>query len=179
MQPQTILAGLACLGLASATPSNLERRQAPGASGCAERLHVIGAGGANYSDPYAWGKLQSLANTITSRIPGSDAVSLPYDKVKLKKNPAAIPGGVTNLQNYVTQYTAACPNTKIALIGYSSGAVIMSNGLCTGVLDTGLADNTSKFPCRHILSVSVLTYFPNSHCISPVRRSDASRWSVL
>ncbi|KAF2148613.1 carbohydrate esterase family 5 protein [Myriangium duriaei CBS 260.36] len=142
MSSRKLIALASCL-LASQANANLHIRQTPSGA-CSTGVHVIAAGGANSNDPYALGLLTTLATNITNAIPGSDYVSLPYDKVQNNGtlNADAVPGGLTNLQNYVTQYHSACPNGKIVLAGYSSGAIIVMNGLCSGGLSQALADNT-------------------------------------
>lgn len=87
--------------------------------------------------PRDYGYLSSLAQRILREIPGSTNVSLPYDKVLQsqkppKLRPNAVPNGMRLLKQYVVDYHHFCPNTKIVLIGYSSGAVIMMNDLCYG-----------------------------------------------
>ncbi|GAM88195.1 hypothetical protein ANO11243_062260 [Dothideomycetidae sp. 11243] len=141
MAPRTFVALASCLIAAQA--STIQVRQTPSGA-CSTGVHVIAAGGANSNDQYALGLLTTLAANITAAIPGSDYVSLPYDKVQVNGTlmPDAVPGGLTNLQNYVSQYHSACPNGKIVLAGYSSGAIIVMNGLCSGGLSQALADNT-------------------------------------
>lgn len=135
-----------------AISAGLQKRQNifggdPGA--CVTGVHVIAAGGANYTDPYAYGLLGTLPDAILAKIPNSNKVSLPYDKLKDPANPAnlsatAIPNGVLTFEQYVSSYHAKCPNTKIVTLGYSSGAVISMSSLCQGGVSQSLAGSTSK-----------------------------------
>lgn len=65
-------------------------------------LHVIAAGGANSTVPSSIGRLGTLAMNITSQVPNSDFVSVPYDKVQIggmgqKLQPGAIDKGVCDI----------------------------------------------------------------------------------
>lgn len=90
---------LSALTLATATHALvLDTRQQTSPGSCASGVHVIAAGGGNSNDPAAIGLLGSLARLIVSKIPGSDFVSLPYDKTEIapqKLTPTAIPNGVS------------------------------------------------------------------------------------
>lgn len=161
MQFETFCAGIALLSAASASSAfnNVNIRQAPSGA-CSTGVHVIAVGGANYSDPYDLGRLTPTAQSIVARIPGSSYVSVPYDKINVRQNPKAVPGGITNLVNYVNDYHTACPEGKIALVGYSAGAVITMDGICEGYINPDLAGNTSMF---HISAnfVIISTWFSN------------------
>lgn len=65
---------------------------------CAKGVHLIAAAGANNTDPTALSRFAPTVQAITAAIPGSDAVSLPYDKAEPRLNhlsPDAIPNGVS------------------------------------------------------------------------------------
>lgn len=47
---------------------------------CAKGVHVIAAGGNGAGDPHRYGNIQTLVYNITAKIPGSNSVSLPYNK---------------------------------------------------------------------------------------------------
>lgn len=134
------------MSAASASPAlnSFDTRQAP-SGGCSTGVHVIAVGGANYTNPYDLGRLTPTAQSIVARIPGSSYVSVPYDKIDIRKNPKAVPGGIATLVKYVNDYHSACPAGKIALVGYSAGAVITMDGICDGHISPDLAGNTSKF----------------------------------
>lgn len=169
-----LLAGLTLLGAAAAAPADHDkellekvRRQYP-VRACSHDtggLHVLAAGGANSNDPKALGFLSALSNSILDAIPGSTNVSIPYDKV-VPLSPNSIPDGVSSFspahstvlctdehlsqvktfRAYVQHYHESCPTTKMAVIGYSSGAVLVMNGLCEGAINPSLADRISAFP---------------------------------
>ena len=161
MQYQLLSLALASLSVAFEVPAgsdfgafsdSIAKRQNtfgndPGA--CVTGVHVIAAGGANYTDPYAYGLLGTLPDAILAKIPNSNKVSLPYDKLKDPAHPAnlsstAIPNGILTFNQYVSSYHSKCPSTKIVTLGYSSGAVITMSGLCQGGVSQSLASDTSE-----------------------------------
>ncbi|GME52458.1 carbohydrate esterase family 5 protein [Neofusicoccum parvum] len=102
---------------------------APRAS-CATGLHIIAAR-ASGENPGP-GIIGAVAQSIISRVPGSDLDSVVY--------PASINNvedysnsehqGVVAMTKLVQDYVTACPNTKIALLGYSQGAEVVGDVLC-------------------------------------------------
>lgn len=64
---------------------------------CARGVHVIASGGNGAGDPHRYGNIQTLVYNITSKIPGSDSVSLPYNKGSSH--------GIQMTQNGVSQKT--------------------------------------------------------------------------
>ena len=94
MQIQTLIASVALITAASASPVfSLDSRQTPTA-GCSSGVHVVAVGGANYSDPYNLGRLTPLADSIVARIPDSTWASVPYNKINVTANKNAVPEGV-------------------------------------------------------------------------------------
>jgi hypothetical protein len=134
-----LLLGAAVAAPTSEDPVALSRRQVPvkTCSHITGGVHVIAVGGANTADEKAYGYLASLATSILNAIPGSTNVSVPYDKVFAsldppKLQPGAVAGGMNTLKQYTVDYHHYCPHTKMVLIGYSSGGVIVMNDLCYG-----------------------------------------------
>lgn len=107
MHFQSIVAGLALVAHAAARPANtvegLLARQSLGE--CAHMsggLHVIAVGGGGLAvggNPKEYGYLSTLSGNITSAIPGSTSVSVPYNKVTTKNDSMAIPNGVGVIQS--------------------------------------------------------------------------------
>lgn len=87
-----------------------------------------------------------VATKIAAQIPGSIVAGIQYPATD------PTPNGQLNLTAYelsdnigakatidqVTAYHAACPDTKIALIGFSQGAQIISDALCGGIGSGGI-----------------------------------------
>lgn len=69
--------------------------------------------------------LSTLVGSITSKISDSDLYIVPYDG---SEKQAAVSGPLLN--QAIAQYTSDCPNTPIALVGYSLGGIIATNTLC-------------------------------------------------
>lgn len=86
------------------------------ATNCSSALHIIVARGS--AEAPGTGLMGGVAGNISAVIPGSEIVALDY--------PAAFdayftsePAGVASLTNALSTYVSACPNGKIALLGYS------------------------------------------------------------
>lgn len=60
----------------------------------------------------------SIQNLILQLIPGSSSVALPYQH-GLDDHRAAAASGALMMQQYVRDYVASCPKSKIFLMGYS------------------------------------------------------------
>lgn len=86
--------------------------------------------------PAQAGALQSLINGIQSNITGSDYYLVPY-------NQSATPGKDASpvMMQAVKDYSANCPNTPIALIGYSLGGIVVMNTVCGGIPSTLINNN--------------------------------------
>ncbi|GAD95059.1 acetylxylan esterase precursor, putative [Paecilomyces variotii No. 5] len=103
------------------------RAQNVSAADCATGVHAIlarGQGAGNDLDV-----LSSIQSLLLENINGSTSIALPYaynssDKV------AAVHNGALLLQEYVQEYVSSCPDSKIFLLGYSLGAVLMMDALC-------------------------------------------------
>lgn len=109
-------------------------------------VHVIATPGEGFAAP-PYGLIGSLTKKILKAIPGSTNVSVPYnhsnpnglqqtqDGVCLfplfLSSPQLMPSfqSVT-LRQYIKDYHTYCPNTKIVLVGYSSGSIMTLNVLC-------------------------------------------------
>lgn len=144
--------------------SSLEARQQVAPTNCTTKgVHFIlvrGHGGPvtingkSVPDPNPYNVLRSLGTMITNQIPGSDQLALPYDY----NNSDEIGGTVSGTQlltSYIKNYVASCPNSKIAMLGYSQGALVVMDTLCgasyfpmfpTLPLDSKYAKNSMSFP---------------------------------
>lgn len=102
--------------------------QAPApAAGCPP-VHVIASRATG--EPPGEGIIGSLANDIQQMVPGTTSEALNYPATMPYSG--SIPVGVTNLMAAIANNTAACPSTKLVLMGYSQGAAVTVDTLCGG-----------------------------------------------
>jgi hypothetical protein len=112
---------------------------------CATGVHAILARGSGQGNDL--NVLVKLKEAILEQIPGSTVLGLPYGHGNPNKFEAVYNGALL-LQRYIEDYVASCPDTKIALLGYSlvrilqklihrthinkqiQGAVTMMDALC-------------------------------------------------
>lgn len=95
---------------------------------CPSGLHMIVTSG-HGGKPHAYGKLGGLVNDIRGAIPGTTNYSIPYPKGDMN-DPEAVAAGVQLLTDNIAHFAARCPDTPVVTIGYSEGAIVMSNTLC-------------------------------------------------
>lgn len=126
MRTTTFTAGLSLIantfaGAISTDVENtqLETRQTVTPPATCAPLHVIAIRGLDQvNDPDLYQFLIGSVNIIKSTIAGSDSVGLPY-----ASNATVATDGINNgtamTQQYVQEYVASCPNSKIAILGYS------------------------------------------------------------
>lgn len=62
--------------------------------------------------------LDTVQELVLDQIPGATVLGLPYQHGDSDKQFAAYNGSVL-LQQYITEYVASCPDSKIAVLGYS------------------------------------------------------------
>lgn len=84
-------------------------------------------------EPQGTGHTGLLAERIQKEIDGSQTVPLdypasfmdpPYDE--------SVGGGVKAMQTALDNYTAACPDSKVAILAYSQGAQVSMDAICGG-----------------------------------------------
>jgi acetylxylan esterase len=125
MLNQLLLAACAAgamFGQATALPATAQ------ASSCASGVHIIVARGT--TEPQGQGLEAIAVQAILKRIPGSDAVSVVYPaSFDIVPSEAA---GVRNMTKLVEDYAAACPNSKMVLMGYSQGAQVTGDVVSGG-----------------------------------------------
>lgn len=90
--------------------------QAVAKAQCASSVHAIIARGQGPGDDL--NVMVKVQNMILDQIPGSTSVGLPYAHDSKDKF-TAVHNGALLMQNYVTEYLEVCPESKIALVGYS------------------------------------------------------------
>jgi hypothetical protein len=83
---------------------------------CATGVHAIMARGQGPGDNL--NVLVRIQDQILGQIPGSTSVGLPYDHNAADKY-TAVHDGALMMQQYVRDYVASCPQSKIVVFGYS------------------------------------------------------------
>ncbi|KAJ5628255.1 hypothetical protein N7490_010483 [Penicillium lividum] len=94
---------------------------------CATGVHAILIRGQGSGDDL--NVMVSMQNLILQLIPGSTSVALPYDHGGEDHRVVAVDGALL-MQSYIRDYVASCPQSKIFLMGYSLGGIIVMDGLC-------------------------------------------------
>lgn len=122
------------LALAAAAVIPSVSAQNGGNTTCAQGLYMIVARGSN--EPEGEGRLGPIVDTVLGRIRGSDAIGLDYpatidDPVYME----SVAEGGKAMKSAVEEYHDACPNGRIAVLGYSQGAHISLDALCGGSVD--------------------------------------------
>ncbi|KAJ6116006.1 hypothetical protein N7523_006423 [Penicillium sp. IBT 18751x] len=115
------------LAVSSGLVGQQVQAQAVAKSQCASSVHAIIARGQGPGDDL--NVMVKVQNMILDQIPGSTSVGLPYAHDADDKF-TAVHDGALLMQSYVTEYLNVCPESKIALIGYSLGAVTMMEAVC-------------------------------------------------
>lgn len=83
---------------------------------CATGVHAILIRGQGPGDHL--NVMVSIQNLVLQLIPGSSSVALPYDHGGADHRTVAANGAIL-MQQYIRQYVACCPKSKIFLMGYS------------------------------------------------------------
>jgi hypothetical protein len=83
---------------------------------CVTGLHMIVARGTG--EPVGAGRMGAIASAVAAVIPGSKVVGLDYP-AQFRNYVDSEGAGVDALRAAVGNYTMECPNTKVALLGYS------------------------------------------------------------
>ncbi|OQD71593.1 hypothetical protein PENPOL_c001G01089 [Penicillium polonicum] len=98
---------------------------------CATGVHAIIARGQGGGDDL--NVMSTLSDLILEQIPGSTTLGLPYDHGNVLTDYAklhAVHDGAVLMQQFVQEHSESCPQTKIVVVGYSMGAVLMMDSLC-------------------------------------------------
>jgi acetylxylan esterase len=101
---------------------------APSASPTCAPVHII-ASRASGEAP-GEGIIGSFSTLVKQMIPGSTSEALVYPASMPYSG--SIPIGVTNLKSAIASYSSACPTSKLVLMGYSQGAAVTVDTLCSG-----------------------------------------------
>ncbi|CAI7626260.1 unnamed protein product [Penicillium manginii] len=94
---------------------------------CATGVHAILIRGQGPGDHL--NVMVTIQNLVLQLIPGSTSIALPY-KHGADDHRVAAGNGAYLMQQYIREYIADCPNSKIFLHGYSLGGIVLMDGLC-------------------------------------------------
>ncbi|KAJ5312287.1 hypothetical protein N7508_003117 [Penicillium antarcticum] len=95
------------------------------------RVHAIIARGQGGGDDL--NVMSTLSDLILQQIPDSTTVGLPYDHENVLSNEAkrlTVHDGAVLMQEFIEEYLESCPDTKLVVIGYSMGAIVMMDAIC-------------------------------------------------
>lgn len=116
--------------------SQLEGRQT--ANNCSD-IHIVTAR-ASTEQP-GEGVIGSLAKLIQDNNQGVTRDNVQYPAT-LKEYASSSSKGTAALTKQLTNYTEACPNSKVVLLGYSQGAHVIGDVMCGGGEAPGLGPST-------------------------------------
>lgn len=94
---------------------------------CATGLHLIVARGS--SEAPGLGRMGVVARNVTLQISGSTVEAIDYPASFSNYSDSQEKGAIA-FEKRLTAYHERCPNTKVALLGYSQGAHAMMDSLC-------------------------------------------------
>ncbi|KAK4224903.1 cutinase-domain-containing protein [Podospora fimiseda] len=94
---------------------------------CATGVHIIVARGS--TEAPGMGRAAPVARNATLLVPGSSIVTVDYPAT-FENYFISQAAGAAGFERLVLQHVEACPNTKIALIGYSQGAHALMDAIC-------------------------------------------------
>ncbi|KAK3997445.1 cutinase-domain-containing protein [Cladorrhinum sp. PSN332] len=99
---------------------------------CAAGIHIIVARGS--TEAPGLGRAAPVANNATLLIPGSSIATVDYPAT-FENYFVSQATAASEFERLVLEHVEACPNTKIALIGYSQGAHALMDSICGGAAD--------------------------------------------
>ncbi|UKZ86298.1 uncharacterized protein TrAFT101_002135 [Trichoderma asperellum] len=114
---------------------------------CAKGLYMVVARGTE--EPAGTGVTGNLTSQIAAKVPGSQVVAVDYPAT-FDDYEGSEGKGVQDMQKLLNAYGQACPDNKIAILGYSQGAQVSSDSVCGGggspfiddkALSTSIMDN--------------------------------------
>lgn len=80
------------------------------------------------------GLMGSISSAAAQQIPGAVVTPLDYP-AQLNPYPPSVAAGVVSMTDLLTQQTAACPQTRLVVMGYSQGAHVALDTLCGSSLN--------------------------------------------
>ncbi|KAL1311485.1 hypothetical protein AAFC00_004426 [Neodothiora populina] len=101
--------------------------------------------------------LSPLISAVESHLPGSDHVAVDYP-ASLARYADSVYTGVSNMTKLVQSHVAACPKSKIVLLGYSQGAQVAGDTVC-GTTSAGGFTQTSALASKYSTNVIAVVMF--------------------
>ena len=142
----------------------LDARQS---TSCATGVHMIVARGS--TEPQGEGVESSVVSAVSQSISGSDGEGIVYP-ASLTDYTSSESQGVTAMTNDIKSYTQQCPDTKIALMGFSQGGQVVADVLGGGSMSSSAAIDKSYTTSS---TCSITPSFQHDHLadtIGPSRR---------
>ena len=97
------------------------------------KLHMIVARGS--TEPQGEGSVRAITAQIQNLVSGSSSEGIMYPAT-LEDYQSSESQGAAAMVQAITNYAQACPDSKIALLGYSQGAQVIGDALGGGSFDT-------------------------------------------
>ncbi|WQF77343.1 Putative cutinase/acetylxylan esterase, alpha/Beta hydrolase [Colletotrichum destructivum] len=172
----TAAAAAAVAGLFAATASAQNSTAT-----CATGVHLIVARGSNEAP--GSGRIGSVANGVVAAIPGSQIAPIDYPAAFDTYN-GSVAAGDEVMKTALVQYSSRCPDSKVALLGFSQGAQVAGDVLCGGTeddesdqLDLDFVDTTpvpSSVVDQSVIAV-ILFGDPTHNASAPWNRGTSTR----
>ncbi|KAL8381888.1 hypothetical protein RB595_005911 [Gaeumannomyces hyphopodioides] len=173
-----LLAATGCclLALPGASAQGSPAPPPPAKINCMPGVHVIVARASEEAP--GPGFLRKVAEDVVSKIPGSDFVSVDYP-AKLSDYKASQKAGLVAMSALINDYTAACPDGKVVLMGYSQGAHIAADIVCGASEETfDQASAISDDKSSKIAAV-VMMGDPSRNATAPFNQGNATKDGVF
>ncbi|KAH8844084.1 hypothetical protein MCOR27_008559 [Pyricularia oryzae] len=110
---------------------------------CATSLHMIAARG-SLEAPGA-GFIGKVATDVVAALPGSDFEPLVYPAT-LNNYTTSEQNGTEAMLNAIIDYATRCPQSKIAIMGYSQGAQVSADAICGTSESTPFTETQALVP---------------------------------
>ncbi|KAK4683024.1 hypothetical protein QC764_121430 [Podospora pseudoanserina] len=94
---------------------------------CSTGIHMIVARGS--TEPDGYGRIGVVAQNASLLIPNSSIATIVYPAT-FENYFTSYATGASEFEKLVLQYVDACPDSKVALLGYSQGAHAMMDAVC-------------------------------------------------
>ncbi|TLS22983.1 uncharacterized protein PpBr36_06576 [Pyricularia pennisetigena] len=134
----TVAACCVLLGLTTA-----QAPAAPERGDCATSLHMIAARG-SLEAPGA-GFIAKVAKDVVAALPGSDFEPLVYPAT-LNNYTTSEQNGTQAMLTAIIDYATRCPQSKIAIMGYSQGAQVSADAICGTSESTPFVETQALVP---------------------------------
>jgi acetylxylan esterase len=148
------MAMAASMSLVSAQNATLN-----GTTGCATGIHMIVARGS--AELPGEGRMGVVAGNVSLTIPGSTTATVNYP-ARFSNYAGSEGDGTAQFTLMIAAYVKLCPNTKIALMGYSQGGQALMDAIC-GTSEEGFVVSPDLSESFDSSVVAVVTFGDPSH----------------